>query len=192
VLTIDGINKPGNFSVTGGSEPDSQFRGSYASTAQVGPTFNISVGGIPPAGTVPQNGQFEFTVDKQGELLGSIQDYFYFSDEFGIPQATPRGNAVVCRLRITNDGRFSGTINGYATEGKISKQVVAREITVTTETTPAPVSSPAPNPLPSPTVTKEFVVESSSGVSGNMEIAINGRTYIATFFASGGFTGGTA
>ncbi len=188
VLTIDGVNRPGNFSVTGGSEPDSQFRGSYASTSSVGPTFSISVGGIPPQGTVPAEAQFEFTVDKQGELLGSITGRPRIS-EAGTPDPDFVPSAVVVRLRITNDGRFSGTINGYATQGKISKQVVPIDVTVTPVASPSPTASPSPNPSPAPTPSGTPTVRSSPGVAGNMEISINGATYVAMFFAAGGFTG---
>ncbi|MBC8134716.1 MAG: hypothetical protein H8F28_02380 [Fibrella sp.] len=190
VLTIDGVNRPGNFQVTGGSEPDSLFRGSYSSTAQVGPTFSVSVG-TPPSGTIPESGQFEFTVDKQGELLGSVREFLYRIAPDGIPEPIALSNAVVCRFRLTNDGRFSGTINGYAAEGKVSKQVIPRELNVTTTVTPVPapsVTPPAtPAPTPSPLISREGEVLSSSGVAGNMEIRINGTTYIATFFAAGGF-----
>ncbi len=197
VFTINGANLPGNFEVSvGASEPDSIFRGSFSSTSDVGPTFRVTVGGDTlPVDTISRYGQISFTVDKQGELLGSIQSAVLAIDKDGNVVATSRGKAMVMRARLSNDGRMSGTISEFVFDGKLSKQVVPIERTASVTTTPTPGPSPSPgaSPTPSPSPsTTPGEVRTSPGVAGNMEIAINGAKYIATFFAAGGFTGGTA
>lgn len=103
VLTINGISVPGNCEVSvGGSELDSDYKGSYAEGDIVpGYVFPNGSGGA----LAVSAGSASITVDLQGEFTGSI----------GNLRATGR---------ITNDGRMVGSIGAFPITGKVAKQLL--------------------------------------------------------------------
>lgn len=105
VQTINGRNIPGNFEVSiGAAELDSVYQGSYGASNIV-PGYSLTNGS---GGALANFGGADFTVDKQGDLIGTF------------------GSSVI-KARITNDGRIAGTMGGYLMNGKLSRQGIPYE-----------------------------------------------------------------
>ncbi len=107
--TVNGVtlpvNQPGNMElIIGATELDSEFRASYTSAGRFPDAFFVANA---PAGTLNNSDSVEFSVDKQGTVVGTWGDY------------------TVTGI-IGNDSRISGTVTGiggtrYAFEGIVNK-----------------------------------------------------------------------
>jgi hypothetical protein len=160
------VEAAGNFELSiGGSEPNSDFRGSYGggiaeirqettvpgengapptTTVNILPAIpGISFERVNPPGIVLSSIFTNFTVDQQGDFIGTW-------------------GGVNIRGRISNDGRLTGTYGPHQIVGKVAKQEVPQKYDQSGE------------------------VVYSGGMAGNFVITVNGQEYIGSFFGTGG------
>lgn len=182
VMTIDGLNKPGNFEVAiGASEPDSIFLGTYSGPSIsdgvfISGTTNSRLDSLqtqPDADSLTLEGNttgtvntLSLSVDKQGSLIGA----------FG---------GVSVSGRVTNDGRVTGKWGGFNLQGVISKQQIKD---LTTFTITQPTFDPATGrQLTAGSVSYSY--EDLAGFAGNLTVTVNGTNYNVTLRGIGGTTG---
>lgn len=182
VMTIDGINKPGNFEVAiGASEPDSQFRGTYG-----GPTISNGVFISGTTGSILDDLQVQpdadslnpvtrqttrvvqtlsVSIDKQGSIVGAL-------------------GGISIGGRVTNDGRVTGKWGGFNLQGIISRQLI-QDLTDVTFT--AAVTDANGNTTPA---SVEYTYEDKNGFAGNLTVTVNGTNYNVTIQGIGGSESG--
>ncbi len=166
IVTINGVNRAGNFEATvGGSEVNSEFRGTYVepniidgielpqSTGSSLDNLQSRASAYPPVYAPVTT--LSLSIDKQGSILGTM-------------------GGLKFEGRITNDGRVVGTWNGFVVRGVISHQQlkVIDKVDVDNQGK----------------VTITFV--DKAGFAGNLYITVSGAEYAATIAGIGGSAGG--
>lgn len=183
VMTINGVNKPGNFEVAiGASEPDSIFLGTYAGPSisdgiyvsdvtnspldflQVQPDQDsIAFQTSQPTGVVTI---ISVSVDREGSVIGAL-------------------GGISVSGRVTNDGRFTGKWGGFNLQGIISKQLI-KEVQDTTIT--QTVRDATTGVVTTPGGVK-YTYQFLAGFAGNLTVTVNGQNYNVFIQGIGGSTG---
>lgn len=106
IVTINSVNTAGNFEVTRSSDPNSIYRAAYTDAGLFPVAFDASK---VPGGVFTTSDSVNISVDKQGSVIGSLGDH-------------------KVDLRVTNDGRISGSVQGndsrwFPLRGIISKVI---------------------------------------------------------------------